>query len=562
MTTKAKQTHKAERTSDGALALRLFDQVFPSPSWAAWRVWLLAVFALPMTKAEADIFRRCTGRTALPTAPCREVWNVVGRRAGKSRLAGFLAAFFAAVKKWKVAPGERPVVAIITPSRRQATVLLDYAEAFLQMIPGVVITRRTQDAIELASGVTITVQSASFRTPRGFSVVVLIADEIAFWRSDDGSANPDREIIRAVRPSLASVSDSLLIALSSPYARRGLLHETHERDYGRDGSDRLVWQAATREMNPTIRQEVIDEAMREDAASAAAEWLAEFRSDLETLFTREALDAVVIRGRHEMKPVAGLAYCGFVDPSGGSADSFTLAIAHRDGSGVPVIDLVREVRPPFSPEGVALEFSRDLKRYGLASVTGDKYAGEWPREQFRKQGIDYQTAELTRSELYLELLPMVNSGAVELLDNTRLLAQFAGLERRVGRSGKDSVDHRAGGFDDLANAAAGAIVHAVRSMGLATYPATFDRCRRAGAIPSFSITSCFLFGGYNVPPADSLCRNCVGRQFAIGARDAYAKRTGEMLDLRSFVQQQLDWKGHPFVERIRHAEWMSQDHGF
>jgi hypothetical protein len=211
---------------------------------------------------------------------------------------------------------------------------------------------------------------------------------------------------------------------------------------------------------------------------------------------------------------------------------------------------------------VALEFSQTVKRYGIASVTGDRYGGEWPVEQFRKQGIEYQTAELTRSELYLELLPMVNSGAVELLDNTRLLAQLAGLERRVGRSGKDSVDHRPGGFDDVANSAAGALIHAVRSMGLATYPATFNACWRAGSIPSFDIESCFIFGGQNVPPADALCKDCVARQFAIAARDSYTRRTGEALDLRTFVRQHLDWKGHPFVEGVRHAAWMRRDHGF
>src|SRR5688500_16088579 len=204
----ARQPQKGGRASDGACALTSFAQMW-GPSWSAWRVWLKAVFALPMTDEDADLYRRCTARSTLPTRVCREVWNVIARRAGKSRIAAFLVAFFAGVKQWKLAPGERPIVAVITPSRRQAAVILDYAEAFLQMIPGVNITRRTQDAIELSTGVTITVQSASFRTPRGFSVVVLIADEIAFWRSDDGSANPDREIIRAVRPSLASLRDSL-----------------------------------------------------------------------------------------------------------------------------------------------------------------------------------------------------------------------------------------------------------------------------------------------------------------------------------------------------------------
>jgi hypothetical protein len=54
----------------------------------------------------------------------------------------------------------------------------------------------------------------------------------------------------------------------------------------------------------------------------------------------------------------------------------------------------------------------------------------------------------------------------------------------------------------------------------------------------------------------------VARQFATAARDAYQKRTGESIGLREFTRQHLDWKGHPFVERVRHAAWMRKDHGF
>src|SRR5207237_2265151 len=125
--------------------------------------------------------------------------------------------------------------------------------------------------------------------------------------------------------------------------------------------------------------------------------------------------------------------------------------AHRDPSGVAVLDLVREVRPPFSPEATVTAFAKELTRYGVRSITGDSYAGEWPREAFRKCGIEYLVSELHRSDLYLELLPAINSGACELLDHTRLLNQLAGLERRVGRSGKDAIDHRKGSFDDVAN---------------------------------------------------------------------------------------------------------------
>ena len=90
----------------------------------------------------------------------------------------------------------------------------------------------------------------------------------------------------------------------------------------------------------------------------------------------------------------------------------TLAIAHRDG-GRDVLDCLRERRPPFSPEAVVQEFADVLKSYRISTVTGDRYAGEWPRERFRVHGINYEIVEKNRSELYLELLPAINSQTVE-----------------------------------------------------------------------------------------------------------------------------------------------------
>jgi hypothetical protein len=556
-----KSTTTKGRASDGVLALKLFDQTV-GPSWAAWRSWLCAVLGLEMSESEAAIFRACTGRTTLPTAPCREVWTVAGRRAGKSRMAAFVTVFMAACRTYTLAPGERGIVPVISPSRPQSRIIFDYALAMLQAFPAAdtLIARQTQDTIELATGTRIQIQSASFRTPRGYSNVGCVPDEICFWRDADSNANPDTEIIRALRPSLAGVPGSLLCAISSPYAQRGELFKMYEKHYGRDDSDILIWQSDTRTLNPTIPQKLIDQAMEDDPAAASAEWLGQWRSDLESLFAREALADVVIPSRHELPPVPGVAYVGFTDPSGGSADAFSLAIAHRDPAGVPVLDLVREVRPPFSPEGVTADFARELKRYGVGVVTGDRYAGEWPREAFRKLGIAYEPSELTRSELYLELLAPINSGSVELLDNARLIGQLAGLERRVGRSGKDAVDHRPGSHDDLANAAAGALVHAVRSMGLATLPDTFRSCYRAVSM-KFDIESCYIFGGAFPGMNDICCGGCIGHTYVRAARKAHEARTGEAIPLLQFYRERLDWKAHPFVERVRHAGWMLAEHG-
>ena len=221
----------------------------------------------------------------------------------------------------------------------------------------------------------------------------------------------------------------------------------------------LVWQAPTRAMNPSIPEAFVAEAYERDPASAAAEYGAEFRDDITGFVTRQAATAVVDAGVTIRPAMYGTHYHAFADPSGGSADSMTLAIAHTEG-GKAVLDCIREVRPPFSPEQVVYEFSLLLRTYNVRSVRGDRYGAEWVAETFRRHGISYHGSPKTRSEIYLELLPALNSGALRLLDDERLLTQLCSLERRTSRAGRDMVDHGPGGHDDVANAAAGALVAA------------------------------------------------------------------------------------------------------
>jgi hypothetical protein len=136
----------------------------------------------------------------------------------------------------------------------------------------------------------------------------------------------------------------------------------------------------------------------------------------------------------------------------------TLAIAKREQEGRAVLCALREVRPPFSPESVVADFSVLLKTYGLYVVTGDFYGGAWPPERFQVHGIRYEQSAAPKSDLYRDLLPLLNSRKVELLDHARLIAQLCGLERRTARSGRDSIDHMPNFHDDVCNAAAGALV--------------------------------------------------------------------------------------------------------
>jgi hypothetical protein len=439
---------------------RVFGPWFPDPAtWAAWRAFLAALFGLEMDAGERELFKRCTGREEPPGAPLCEGWLIVGRRGGKSFILSLIAVFLAAFKDWRpyLSPGERAVVMLVAADKKQARVLLGYIRALIQNVHMLrpLIERETSEAIDLTNGVSIEVFTCSYRTIRGRTVVAALLDEVSFWRSDD-SASPDHEILAAIRPAMATVPGAVLLAASSPYARRGVLYQAHRDHFGKDGPI-LVWQAPTRTMNPSVPKRIIAEAYERDPSSAAAEFGAQFRSDIEAFIDRIAVEAVVIAKRLELPPIEGESYVAFCDPSGGRQDSMTLAIAHGVGREVAVLDAVREVRPPFSPEAVVAEFEELLRSYGLATVRGDRYAGEWPREVFEKNGIAYLTAGKPKSAIYVDALPGINSGKVELLDLPRLINQICSLERRTARGGRDSIDHPPGGHDDIANAALGAI---------------------------------------------------------------------------------------------------------
>ncbi len=220
----------------------LFAEAFRGPTWRPWRVFLAALFGLPILVAsELELYRARTGRTAAPTSPAPEAFAIVGRRGGKSRVAALVAVFLACFRTYDLAPGERGVVMVIAGDRRQARVILRYVAALLEGAPMLarLIDKRTAESIELANGIVIEVHTASFRSTRGHTVVGAILDELAFWKTDD-AAEPDHEVVAALRPSMATIPGALLLGISSPYARRGVIHQAHRDHFGKDGADVLV----------------------------------------------------------------------------------------------------------------------------------------------------------------------------------------------------------------------------------------------------------------------------------------------------------------------------------
>ncbi|MDX8447058.1 hypothetical protein [Mesorhizobium captivum] len=454
---------KAISFAESCLHPDLFGDQFAGESWASWRVIDKAMFGQELDETELATFTSLTGRHTAPTERASEVWLIVGRRGGKDVKAAALAVYLATIGveiygwRKKLSRGERGVVQLLAVDRDQAQVAFRYIAAlFEKPVFRKTVKRQTADSIELTNGFAIEVTTADQRRVRGRTVVCCIMDEVAFWRSEN-TVSPDVETYNAIKPATATMPGAMIIGISSPYSKRGLLWRQYQRHYGQDGNV-LVVQAPTWVMNPTVPRDgdIISEAYENEPEAAAAEYGAQFRNDVAGFIPFERVKACVEEGAVERPFDHKHRYIAFADPSGGVSDSFTLAIGHREGTRV-ILDAMREYRAPFDPEAITQAACQLLGQYKLTSVFGDKYAAAWVAGAFGRYGVSYLHSELNRSELYLAALPMLMSGECVLLDSDRLVNQFAALERRTGNSGKDSVDHIRGGKDDLANAVAGVL---------------------------------------------------------------------------------------------------------
>ena len=414
--------------------------------------------------SDPDLVRRVTGRSVLPSRPVAELWAIKGRGGGGSRFGARLACYFACGRTYRLVPGERIYIGVFAPDRRQAALTFRYIEGLIDSVPALaaLVISRTRESIELSTGVVIEVITAGTAQPRGRAYALVIVEEAAFLPTDE-SADPDRELLRAVRPALARVPGSLLALISSPYAARGELHRAYVERYGRDDDDTLVVMADTATLNPSFSQREIDRAFRDDPVAARSEYgrdgVIEFRSDVASFVAEEAIAAVVPTGVRELPPDPTRTACGHFDAATGSgSDAAALGIAFV---GTPTeLAVARRWVPPFSPASVAAEAAALFTKYGIREITIDRFAPGLVADLFRAHGIACPTSDSDTSATFAELLTLVNSQTCRLLDNKDLLRELRGLERRVMTGGRDRIGHRLRGHDDVAAACASSLVMA------------------------------------------------------------------------------------------------------
>jgi len=220
----------------------LLGQFIKDPgTWGAWFCFLRAFFALePLGREDKKLFKQCTGRAKWPEKPSREAWLIIGTRGGKSFVTALLACYLAVFKKYSLSPGEKGYIIIVAPTKKQSGIIKGYLSSFFNenryLKPFLV--RETVEDVVLRNSIVISVLSSDYRSLRGYTAIAGIIDEVAYLTLE--GSKPDMEVVRALRSRLLTTKGPL-ICISSPYAKRGTLYETHKRHWGKSGSAYLVW---------------------------------------------------------------------------------------------------------------------------------------------------------------------------------------------------------------------------------------------------------------------------------------------------------------------------------
>ena len=446
-------------------------------SWRAWTALSRLVDGSELDAQDREIINARTGLVDPPKDPVREVWGVCGRRAGKSAWAA-VAAVVWACRAYPMATD--PVVLIVARTTQQARVVAGYARTAAEQL-GVLDGKGSAEVIPVRGGVKVRV-SPNTASVRGVTAVAAVMDEVAHYHTGADAAWSDTDLLTALRPALATVRSPLLVGISSPWKRRGILADAwREWQDGDRPRGRVVWHGPSKLMNPTLTQAAIDADIAAHPA-IAAEYSADFFADGGAWLPPSLLtDEIVADLPKHRNPTRGSERFAFVDAaSGGGSDSVALAVAERlppeldgwgevkDGPPTARLLFVREWRPKFSLEKVIVEAAADIRRYGLERVTGDAWAQGAQAALWRQQGVAYMDTAIPKSDIYHAVLPGLMAGRGALLSDPVLVEQLRNRVEYETAKPPPRVDHPKNEHDDVANAACGALMLALRRGSVAT----------------------------------------------------------------------------------------------
>jgi hypothetical protein len=425
----------------------------------AQQAFLKATYGLALNSEELEIYQRATGRSEMVLAEQNEATLIAGRRSGKTSKIAATIALYEAFRDHHLTLGDRGYVMLIAPTKKQAKIAMRFIRAFVKSSPLLkqYLARERSEEVELTNGISIACYPCSYIAVRGVSVICVVCDELAFWQHEETAANPEEEVLAALRPAMATFATGKLIKISTPFRKEGILWRELQQ---RAELDHLVWQLPSAIMNPTIQGRILDEARKRDESKFHREFLAQFTTDIAGWIATDVLEACVVRNRTELPRVENGTYVAAVDPAFQHSD-FALAVLHQKADGPIVVDRVERwegtKKEPLGYEWVCGEIARIVKEYGIREVWGDQYCAAVIKQYFDKLGIryhEYTFGTHTRADLFGNLRHLLVQRKIELLDEPILLRELRALEESSTPNGNIDIRPSRSQKDDVAVAVA------------------------------------------------------------------------------------------------------------
>jgi hypothetical protein len=348
--------------------------------------------------------------------------------------------------------------------------------------------------IRLKNGLDIVAEPPTIKSSRGHAIPVVLLDEFAFWYTNEGAANPDYEVLAAVRYSMAQFPHAKKLLGTTPWVEEGLAYKyskagtegrllkcddcanaqaelcSHKLKAREAYDGVLVIRATTAQMqNPLITRPRLVVIFNEDPDSFPRESRAEFIKSKSGFLNPEKVERAVWKGKfaHDALPRRNRPedpvpiYIATLDPAF-RKDSFTFQICHHDPRLGVVQDRLMWWNPvkgaPLNPKVVLDEIRPVLKEFHISGVFSDQYQLESlqqlaldnteGRYTFSITGVDFTGT--SKAKLCGSFRMLLNQERIKLLDNEELKTQLQQLERRLLQSGHVQIAAPAGKHDDYA----------------------------------------------------------------------------------------------------------------
>src|SRR5262252_2944872 len=388
----------------------------------------------------------------------RSVWRV-GRRGGKSSTFCRVAAVETLFGQHDVPPGDIGYFAIVSVSKEEAAARLTTIKALLGVLG---IAYRPVDFGIVIEGrnVGFKVYPATIAGVSGFTAIGFLGGGGVMRKKKDTGANPAREVLKSVRPTMATQRNAKEILSSSPWSTLDAHAEAF--DLG-DTDQQMVAHAPTWEANPTISEEDTKELEPDEATRLREYGAVPMSSGTQLWFSHEAIKAAI---RPSLK-LPARAEPGTVKTAGGDLgfinDSAALVVGHhipasKKAPGRFRVGDILEHRPtpgaPLKPGEVIKGFARALVRHGVESMMADGHYKASVFEHFEEFGLNFLSAPLVVSEPYVRFRVLLNGGRVDLPEHARLLGQLKNVMWRPTPNGAISIllPRSGGGHGDLVSA--------------------------------------------------------------------------------------------------------------